>query len=99
MKKKLSKEDIKHLAKLSALQLSETEIEKITKQLDETLVYVENLKELETSVVNDETYSLSKRKNVFFDDGGKNKRGLTQEKATANGKKKNKGNFVVGRIL
>ncbi|MBI3366706.1 Asp-tRNA(Asn)/Glu-tRNA(Gln) amidotransferase subunit GatC [Candidatus Roizmanbacteria bacterium] len=97
-KNTLTKKDILHLAKLSRLQLNDKEIEKYLSQLEETVKYVNNLKELNTEKVTptSQTTNLS---NVGFVDGKKNTRNFTQENATLNSKNKNTGNFVVKRIM
>lgn len=70
MSKKLSHGQILHLAKLSQLQLSDSEIEKYEKQIGETLEYVKNLDELDTSSVT-ETSQTTNLQNVTFEDGEK----------------------------
>lgn len=88
MKKKvISKEEILHLAKLSQLHITDQEIEKYWKQLEETAEYIKNLDELNISEVSptSQTTSLT---SVMFDDGKENKRSLTQ-----------KGYFIVKKIL
>lgn len=67
---------VSDVAVLSNLKLSSDELEKMTKQLDETVSYVDNLSELETEKV-EATASPTGTKNVFFDDGTENNRKLT----------------------
>lgn len=97
-KNKISKEEVLHLAELVKLHLSEDEIKKLSEQFGETLDYVKNMDELDTSKVKPTSQTTS-LENVFFEDGEKNKRGLSQEEALINSKKKDKGMFVVGRIM
>jgi aspartyl-tRNA(Asn)/glutamyl-tRNA(Gln) amidotransferase subunit C len=97
-KKVLERKDILHLAKLSKLQLTDKEIEKYLKQLEETVEYVDNLNELKTENL-DPTSQTTNLLNVGFEDGEKNSRNLPQEIATANSKKKKSGYFVVERIM
>ena len=76
MKKKvLTKEDILHLAKLSNLKLSDEEIEKYLKQLEETVEYVKNLDELKTDKVSP-TSQTTNLTDVYFADGETNERWL-----------------------
>ena len=76
MKKKvLTKEDILHLAKLSNLKLSDEEIEKYLKQLEETVEYVKNLDELKTDKVSP-TSQTTNLTDGYFADGETNERGL-----------------------
>lgn len=49
---KLSKEDVKHIAMLSRLELKEDEVEKFQAQLSEILNFVEKLNELDTEGIN-----------------------------------------------
>ncbi len=66
---------VKQVADLGNINLTDDELEKMSKQLDETVSYVENLSELDTSAV-DATASPTGTKNVFFEDGLKNERKL-----------------------
>lgn len=43
----ISKEDLKHLAQISRINLTENELEKFPKQLDRTIEYIDILKGLE----------------------------------------------------
>jgi aspartyl-tRNA(Asn)/glutamyl-tRNA(Gln) amidotransferase subunit C len=42
----ISKEDLEHLAQISRINLTESELEKFPKQLDKTIEYIDILKEL-----------------------------------------------------
>ena len=100
MKKKriLTTEEIRHLAKLANLSLSDDEIKKYSKQLEETIEYVENLKELDTKNTPPTSHTVN-LKDIFFEDGEKNERRLTAEEVTKNAKNKKNNFFVVKRIL
>lgn len=98
MKRILNKDEIKHLATLSGLQITDAELETYQKQLTETLDYMQNLNELKTENT-PPTSNVSNLENVFFQDGGENKRGLTQSEALSNAKQKKDGQFQVKRIL
>lgn len=95
---KLSKDDVKHLANLSALQLSESEIETFTKQFGDTIKYIENIDELDIKNIHTSNH-LSGQTNIFFEDGTENTRELGEENAVKNSKKHSDGYFVVDRIL
>ena len=97
-KRVLEKKDVEHLAKLASLHLSDEEVNKYWGQLEETVEYVKNLDELDTSsvVATSQTTNLS---NITFVDGIKNSRGLTNEEALINSKNKKDKYFVVKRIL
>lgn len=96
--KKLFREEIIHLGKLADLKLTDQEVKKYQAQLTQTLDYVKNLNELDTSKVLTTQYNTSV-KNVSFDDGIRNEKGLTQEQALKNSLKNKKGHFVVKKIM
>ena len=100
MKKKriLTTDEIKHLAKLANLPLTKIELKKYSQQLEETIEYVENLKELDTKDVASTSHAVN-LKDVFFADGEENARGLAESEATKNAKNKKNSFFVVKRIL
>jgi len=94
----LSTEEVKHLGKLANLSLSEEEIIKYQSQFNETLDYVENLKEFNTDKVSDESYVFDTI-NVNFEDGKENIRKLSIKEVLQNSKE-TKGNFFnVKRIM
>lgn len=97
-KTKLTQDDVFHLAELSNLHISDKEVDALTSQLDETLEYVKNLKELDTSSLSGSAQTLS-RTNIEFDDGEKSTRMLTQEEALKNAKNTKDNFFVVKRIM
>lgn len=45
----ITKEEVKHVAKLARLELTENEIEKYSEQLGNILTYVEQMKEVDTT--------------------------------------------------
>ena len=47
----ITKEEVKHVAKLARLELTESEIEKYAEQLGNILTYVEQMKEVDTTGV------------------------------------------------
>ena len=98
MKKTLTTDEIEKLAKLSNLVLTDSEKNKIASQFGETLEFVENLKDLDTSKVSSIT-NVTGQENKFFEDGVENKRLLTQEEAVGNAKSKRGGLFVVPKIF
>jgi aspartyl-tRNA(Asn)/glutamyl-tRNA(Gln) amidotransferase subunit C len=77
VKKKLSKKEILHLAKLANLTLSEKEVTKLSKQLTTTLDYIKNLSELKTGHT-PPTHHTVNSTNIFFEDGTTNKRRLSK---------------------
>lgn len=94
--KKIEKKDILELAERAVIQITEAEIEKLESALTETLDYIENLDELNTSEVEKR---IPTHKNISFADGTISDRTLSQEKALENAPKKSDGFFIVNKIL
>lgn len=93
---KLTKEEVKHIAKLANLTLSEKEVEIFSSQLSETISYVEKLNELQTENVSP-TSQTTGLKNVFRED--KVTPFFSQEQALGNAKKTHKGYFVTNPVF
>lgn len=66
----ISKEEVKHIAKLARLGLTEPEIEKFQKELSSILDYIEKLKEVDIKNVEPTSHTL-KIENVFREDVAK----------------------------
>ncbi|OGK21631.1 hypothetical protein A3C23_02530 [Candidatus Roizmanbacteria bacterium RIFCSPHIGHO2_02_FULL_37_13b] len=96
--KHLTKSDLIHLMELSKLQLNDSELLVIEKQLNETLDYFENLGDLDTSAISEATYTTSAT-NVFRDDSIDESRLLDQSTVFKNAKKKKNNFFIVSRII
>lgn len=97
-KTRLSLKDILHLANLSALKLSPEEEKKIEKQLTETLNYVQNLEELDTSRVSPTNHTVNLT-NEYFEDGQKCERELSEKEVFQNSKNQKGKYFAVKKIL
>jgi len=63
----ISKEQVKHIAKLARIKLKDEEVESYTKDLGSILNYIEKLNELDTSDVEPLTHPVE-NKNVFRED-------------------------------
>lgn len=63
----ISRDDVLHLAQLSSLQLSDTEIDDLQKDIGNILGYVQQLSELDTSGI-EPTYQVTDLENVWRDD-------------------------------
>ncbi len=63
----LNKEDVKHIADLAKLELTEEEVEELTPQLSGVLEYIEQLKEVDTTNV-EPTAQVTGLSNVFRED-------------------------------
>lgn len=94
----LTLDDVKHLAKLSNLRISDEEAEKYPEQLSESIEYVGNLEDIDTSDVPD-TFFTTKAKNVMDEDVVDEAIMLSQEDALRNARATKDGYFVVKRIL
>lgn len=64
---KLSKDEVRHIAKLARLSLSEADVEKFTTELTSILEYVGKLQEVDTKGV-EATAQMTGLSNVFRDD-------------------------------
>lgn len=63
----ISRDDVRHLAQLSSLQLSDDELDGLQTDIDAILKYVEQLDELDTDGV-EPTYQVTDLQNVWRDD-------------------------------
>lgn len=88
--------DVKHVAKLANLPLDEEEAKKFEEQLSSILEYVEQLKKVDTTGV-EETSQATGLENVTRED--ETTPSLTQEEVLQNTKSKHSGMFKVPAIL
>ena len=93
---KITPEEVRHVAKLARLSLSEAEVETTTRQLDGILSYVAKLGELDTTGVLPTTHALAIQ-NAFRED--ETRASLPQQEALANGPAQNGEAFVVPRVI
>lgn len=73
----MNKDEIKHLAELSRLELSENELEMYAKDIPEILGYVDKLKEVSTS--DSERVESASVRNVFREDDSEQESGIHTE--------------------
>ncbi|WP_138417868.1 Asp-tRNA(Asn)/Glu-tRNA(Gln) amidotransferase subunit GatC [Aquibacillus sediminis] len=92
----ISKEQVKHVAHLARLALSEDEVEKMTKQLGDIIDYAELLNELDTDNVEPTTHTLD-LKNVMRKD--EPRKWINKEDALKNAPDQQAGQFRVPSIL
>ena len=95
-KSKLTKAEVKHIAKLAQLDLTEKEIKKFQKQLSEILDYIGILNELDTKKVKP-TSQVTGLENVFRED--KPTPSLSQEEVLSGTKKTHNGMFKIKAIF
>ena len=92
----ISEEQVKHVAKLASLELSDEEITKYQKDLDEILEYINKLSEVNTENV-PATSHVHGSVNVFRDDVvGES---LPKDEALRNAPAKNENGFSVPKII
>ncbi|WP_068503508.1 Asp-tRNA(Asn)/Glu-tRNA(Gln) amidotransferase subunit GatC [Paenibacillus kribbensis] len=92
----ISMEDVRHVAKLSRLNLTADEEETMTGQLNAILHYAEKLNELDTEQVKPTTHVLHVS-NVMRDDEVRDS--LTQEQVMRNAPEEEDGQFKVPAVL
>lgn len=92
----LSKDAVRHVARLCRLKLSDEELEMFTRELSGILNYIEKLNNLDTGKVEPLTHVLP-LSNVLREDEVKTS--LSPEKALANAPEKLKGFFSVPKII
>jgi len=93
---KITREEVRHVAKLARLELSDAEVDRITGQLDAILSYVAKLDELDTTGVAVTTHT-QQVVNAFREDAVRPS--LPRERALANGPEHNGESFVVPRVI
>lgn len=65
--KKVSKEEVRHIAELARIELTPEESERFAREISDVLVYVEQLQEVDTSQV-EPVSQITGRKNVLRND-------------------------------
>lgn len=93
---KLTDKDIKHVAKLANLKLTESEIKKYNDQLTEIVDYIEELSEVDTKGIEGAARTTT-LENVFKEDVVKDS--LTQKDALSGTENTHNGYFKVPAIL
>ncbi|AVQ98151.1 aspartyl/glutamyl-tRNA(Asn/Gln) amidotransferase subunit C [Oceanobacillus iheyensis] len=92
----ISKDQVKHVAHLARLAVTDEEVDKFTEQLSSIITYAEQLNELDTDGVEPTTHVLY-LKNVLRKD--EPKEWITQEEALKNAPDKKDGHYRVPSIL
>ena len=93
---RISAEQVKYVANLARLAITDEETEKFTKQLDAIITFAEQLNELDTEGV-EPTYHVLDMKNVLREDVPQ--QGLTQEEVLKNAPEHQDGQIKVPSIL
>ncbi len=95
----LSEKDVRYVADLAHLELTEEEVKKFLPQLDSVLQYVQKLNELDTSAIEpmaQVTYPGSENAAFRVDEPRRN---LSQDEALANAPEAGAGSFKVPRVI
>lgn len=95
---KLTIDEVKHVAKLANLPLTEAEILKLQPQLESVIDLVSKLEAVNTKGVL-QTSQVTGQHNVMREDEIDTTRGLTQEEALSNAPRKHKGFFVASNVF
>lgn len=96
--KKLTTDDVLHIAKLAHLPLTKEQIAKLPDQLTSVIGYMSKIQSLETAHVV-ETAQVTGLENVMREDVVDKDRMLTQEEALFNAKATHNGYFMVDAVL
>ena len=91
----ISKDDVKHVAKLAELEFNEEQADKMTEQLDKILAHVANISKADTSAVLPTAHTLEIN-NVFREDVIKKQ--LSAKEALSNAPQEYRGGFLVPKI-
>lgn len=94
----ISKQEVKHIAKLARLGLTEKEVGKFQKELSSILDYIEKLKEVDISKIEPTSHSI-KVENVTRSDEPKEKKLETRKKLIEMAPEKRGGYLKVKSIL
>ncbi|BDD89079.1 Asp-tRNA(Asn)/Glu-tRNA(Gln) amidotransferase subunit GatC [Desulfofustis limnaeus] len=92
----ISEQEVRHVAHLARLQLTEAQLRQMTGQLDTILSYVDKLSELDTEGVAPTTHALA-ASNAFRED--RVAPSLPRQEALANAPQHNDESFIVPRVI
>lgn len=95
---KFDKQYLIYLASLSFLTLTEQEIKSLITKLEDTVKYIDNINTIQTDSTIP-TYQTGELKNVFFKDGEKNQRKLSQVEVFKNSKNRSSNYFITKKII
>ena len=94
----LTTDDVKHIAKLANLPITDQQVQQYQQQLSSVLEYVEKLKEVDTTSVQ-ETSQVTGLTNVYRKDQVDQDRMLTQQQALSNTPQQKDGYVVVPAVI
>lgn len=93
---KLTKDQVKHVAKLANLPITQEEEEKYSEQLSNILEYIDQLNSVDTSGV-EPTFNVSGQETVLREDKSQN--GLSQDEVLLNAPAKKDGSCVTKGVF
>lgn len=96
MSEKITREEVRHVAMLARLDLSEAEETRLTDQMNQILQYMETLNELDTTDVPPMTHAIQ-QENVFRADEARPS--IEREAALANAPRSDGVNFLVPKVI
>lgn len=92
----ITRDEIIHIAKLAMLNLSENELDRYTRDMQEILGYAEMINNLDTDNIN-ETIGATEQKNVFRKD--EVKEFVTREQLLQNAPSQDDGMFRIPKVI
>jgi aspartyl-tRNA(Asn)/glutamyl-tRNA(Gln) amidotransferase subunit C len=96
MAEKITREEVRHVARLARLEFSEGEEERLTGQMNSLLAYMEKLNELDTAGLTPMSHAIELR-NVFRADAVRTS--LERDESLANAPATDGASFVVPKII
>lgn len=96
-KKAINEDVVRHVARLSRLELAPAEVARFQKQLERILDYVAQLNEVDTDAVHPTTHVLSSMKNVFRED--EPRPSLSPDEALSNAPDRHQDFFKVPKVI
>ena len=96
MNSKITRQEVRHVAKLARLELSESEEERMTGQMNGILEYMDKLNELDTKDIAPTTHAIQLQ-NVFRPDSIRDS--LDRKDSLANAPGTDGVNFVVPKVI
>lgn len=96
MTTKISREEVRHVATLARLELTESEELRMTEQMNDILSYMDKLNELNTSGISATTHAIQ-LENVFRPDQVTSS--FEREGALANAPQSDGVNFIVPKVI
>ncbi len=96
MSAKITRDEVRHVAKLARLELSEAEEERMTGQMNGILEYMDKLNEIDTKGISATTHAIQLQ-NVFRPDDVRDS--LERQEALTNAPETDGVNFIVPKVI